>query len=111
MNYTKRSQNTQDLSVSVRKTYSEDQFMHIFQDNFHQGLKYTAQRAIQQAELRREGRFTNRKYLSISSLQTDYLNLDTSSGSGINNERANIVKEKWTFIEVLTIIQKNVLKG
>ena len=64
--------------------------MHIFLDNFHQGGKYSAQIAIHQAELRREGKFTDQKSLSISSLQTDYLNFDSSSGCGKNSERANI---------------------
>ena len=43
MNYTRRFQNTQALSVSSVKGYSEDQFIHIFLDNFYQGGKYTAQ--------------------------------------------------------------------
>ena len=43
--------------------------------------------AIHQADLIREGNFTDQKYLSITYLQTEYLNLDRSSGSGINNER------------------------
>ena len=37
MNYIKIFQNSQALSVSVGTTYSEDQLMHIFLDNFHQG--------------------------------------------------------------------------
>ena len=61
--------------------------MRILLYNFHQGGKYSAQIASHQSELRREGKFTDKKYLSISSLQTDYLNLDSSSGSGRNNER------------------------
>ena len=71
--------------------------MHISLDNFHQGDKYTAHIASHQAQLRREEKFTNQKYLSISSLHTDYLNLENISGSGGNNERANIVQKKWTF--------------
>ena len=63
-------------------SYSEDQLMHIFLDNFHQGGKYSAYITIHQAELRREGKFTDQKYLYILSLQTDYLNLDRSLGSG-----------------------------
>ena len=54
MNYIKRFQNAQDFSVSVGNSYSEDQLMSIFLDNFHQGGKYTAQIAINQIELRRE---------------------------------------------------------
>ena len=47
--------------------------MHIFLKTFHQAGKYTAHIAIHQADLRREGKFTDKKYLSISSLQTDCL--------------------------------------
>ena len=35
--------------------------------------------------------------MNISSLQTDYLNLDSSSGFGRNSERANNVQTKCTF--------------
>ena len=49
--------------------------MHVFLENFHQGGKYSAQIASHQAELRREGNFTDQKYLSISYIQTDNLNL------------------------------------
>ena len=52
--------------------------MHIFLDKFHQSGKYTAQIASHQAELRREEIFTDQKYLSITSLKTNYLNLDSS---------------------------------
>ena len=79
INDIKRFQNAQDLSVSVVNSYSEDQIMHTFLDNFHQVGKYSAQIAIHQAELRREEKFTDQKYLNISSLQTDYLNLDSTS--------------------------------
>ena len=71
--------------------------MHIFLDNSHQGEKYTAQIARYQAELRREEKFIDQKYLSITSLHTDYLNLDSSSGCGKNNERTDMVKRKCTF--------------
>ena len=97
MNYIKIFQNAQALSVSVDNTYSEDQMMHTFLDNFHQGGKYSAQIASHQAELRREEKCTDQKYLSISSLQSDYLNLDSSSGFGINSERAKNVKKNCTF--------------
>ena len=63
--------------------------MHTFLDNFHQGGKYSDQINIHQAELRREEKFTDQKSLSISSLQTGYLNLDRSSGFGRNDEGAN----------------------
>ena len=85
MNYIKIFQNTQALSVSVGNSYSEDQFIHIILDNFHQGGRYTAQISIHQVELRIEGNFTDQNSLSIIYLQTDYLNLDISSGSDINN--------------------------
>ena len=97
INYIKRFQNAHDLSVSVGNSYSEDQIMHTFLDNFHQGGKYSAQIAIHQAELRREEKFTDQKSLNILSLQTDYLNLDSSSGSSRNSERAHSVQTKCTF--------------
>ena len=71
--------------------------MHIFLDNFRQGGKYTSHITSHQAELRREEKITDQKYLSISSLQNDYLNLDNSSCYGGNNERANLVHSKCTF--------------
>ena len=39
INYIKRFKNAQALSVSVRNSYSEDQLMHTFLDNFHQSGK------------------------------------------------------------------------
>ena len=71
--------------------------MHTFLDNFHQGGKYSAQIAIHQAELRREEKFTDKKSLNISSLQTDYLNFDGRSGFGRNSERAHAIQTKCTF--------------
>ena len=68
MNYIKIFQNVQTLSVPVENYYSEDQLMHTFLDNFHQGGRYSAQIGSHQAELRREKKFTHQKYLSISSL-------------------------------------------
>ena len=53
-------QNAQSLSFSVGNKYSEDKLMQIFLNNFHKGGKYSAQRAIHQAELRREGYITNK---------------------------------------------------
>ena len=76
MNYIKRFQYSKDLSVSAGNSYYEDQLMHIFLDNFHQGGKYTAQISSHQEELRSEEKFTDQKSLSITSLQTDCLNLD-----------------------------------
>ena len=54
INYIKRFQNAQVLSFSVGNSYSDDQIMHTFLDNFHQSGKYSAQLASHQAELRRE---------------------------------------------------------
>ena len=100
MNYIKIFQNAEALSVSVEKSYSEDQILHTFLDNFHQGGKYSAQIASHQVELRREEKFTGQKYVSVSSLQTDYLNLDIRSGFGRDIERANNVQTKCTFFGV-----------
>ena len=74
--------------------------MRIFFDNFHEGGKYTAQIASHQAGLIREGKITDQNSVSVSYLQTDSLNIDISSGSGIINERANIFQIKCTFCGV-----------
>ena len=71
--------------------------MHAFLNNFHQGGKYSSQITSHQEELRREEKITDEKCLSISSLQTDYLNLDNSSGCGRNIDRENIIQAKCTF--------------
>ena len=97
MNYIKKFQNAKDSSVSVGNSYSEDQLLHIFLDNFRQGGKYTVQISSHQAELRREEKFTDQNSLSITSLHNEYLNLDSSSGSGRNNKRENIVQKECTF--------------
>ena len=95
INCIERFQNAHDLSVSVGNSYSEDQVMHTFLDNFHQGGKYSAQIASHQTEFKREEKFTDQKSLNISSLQTDYLNLDiSSSGYSGHSERAHSVQEK-----------------
>ena len=104
INYIKRFQNTQALSVSAGKSYYGDQFMHSLLDKFHQGGKYTTQIASHQVELIREEKFTDQNSLSISSLQTDYLNLDNSSGSVRNNKIENIVQMKLTFCGGTTLI-------
>ena len=65
INYIKRFQNVHALSVSVGNIYYEDQLMHTFLDNFHQGGKYSAQIASDQEELRREETFTDQKSLNI----------------------------------------------
>ena len=70
--------------------------MHTFMDNFHQGGKYSAQISSHQAELRREVNFTDQKSLFVSYLQTDYINLDSSSGCGRNSEREHLFQTKCT---------------
>ena len=62
MNYIKIFQNTNSLSVSVGKSYFEDQLMHTFLNNFHQGGKYSSQIASIQVELRREEKFTDQNH-------------------------------------------------
>ena len=57
INYIKRFQNAQSLSVSVGNSYAEDQIVHTFLDNFHQSGKYSAQLASHQEELRREEKY------------------------------------------------------
>ena len=72
--------------------------MHTFLDNNHQSGKYLAQLASHQAELRREEKYPDQKCLNISSLQTDYLNIDNSlSGSSRHSEKANYAKAKCTY--------------
>ena len=98
INYIKRFQNSHALSVSLGNSYSEDQLMHTFLDNFHQGGKYSAQIASYQVESRREEKFTDQKSLNISSLHNDYLNLDSSSsGSSRHIDREHYVQAKCTF--------------
>ena len=46
--------------------------------------------------MRREEKFTDQKLLKISSLQTDYLNIDSSSGFSRTSERAHAVQTKCT---------------
>ena len=89
INYIKRFQNEHSLSISVENSYSEYQLMHTFLDNFHQSGKYSSRIASHQAELRREEKCIDQKSLNISSLHTDYLNLDSSTGYGRNSERAH----------------------
>ena len=97
INNIKIFQNAQDLSVSVGNNYSEDQLLHIFLDNFHQGGKYSAQIDSHQAELRREVKFADGKSLSILSLHNEYLNIDRILGCGKDSERENLVQKKCTF--------------
>ena len=70
-------------------------------DNFEQGEEYSAQIASHQAELRREGKFTDQKSLNISSLQYDYLNLVSRSGLCRDIERENNFQTECTFCGVI----------
>ena len=96
MNYIKTFQKAQALSVSVVNSYSENKLMHTFLENFHQVGKYSAQIATHPAELRKEEKFDDQKYLSVSSLHIDYINLDSSSGCVRNSESANTVQKNCT---------------
>ena len=49
MNYVKGLQNAHTLSISIGKSYSEDQLIHTFLDKFHLGGKYSAQMYSHQA--------------------------------------------------------------
>ena len=49
INYIKIFQNAQALSVSVGNSYSQDQIMRTFLDNFQQSVKYSPQLASHQA--------------------------------------------------------------
>ena len=91
INYINKFHHAETLSVSVGNTYPKDQLIQTFLDDFHRGGKYSAQTASHQAELRREGNFTDQKSLSISSLETDYINLDRRSSCGKNSESENII--------------------
>ena len=80
-------------------------------DNFHQVRKYSTQIASHQAELRREEIFTDQKYLSISSIQADYLNLSSRSGCGKIGRQQILFRQSVLFLEVPNILNKNVSKG
>ena len=74
--------------------------MHTFLDNSQKGGKYSALISSHQAELRTEEKITDQKSLHISSLQTNYLNLDSSSsGSSRHSDIAHPVQSKFTFCE------------
>ena len=53
INYNKMFQNAKALKISVKNRYTEDHLMHNFLDNFQKGVKYSAQIANHQVELRR----------------------------------------------------------
>ena len=83
--------------------------MHTFMDNFQQSGKYSAQLASHQAELRREEMYPDQKCLNISSLQTEYLNLDSSKSSqGKHMKKKTLPRQSAHIVELLTILWKNV---
>ena len=84
--------------------------MHIFVDNFRQGTKYSAQITIHQAEIRREDIFTRQISLSISSLLTEYLNLDSSPGC-CKTMREQIFSRKHLFFVEVKNHAENVSEG
>ena len=65
MNYIKKIQYAEALSVSVGNSYTEDKTMHIFMGNFHQCGKYSAQIANHQAELRRENNLQIKNHIHL----------------------------------------------
>ena len=74
--------------------------MHTFLDNFLHSGRYSAQLVSHQAEFRREKMYPDQKCLNISSLQTEYLNLDSSqSYQGKHNEKAKSAKAKYTYCD------------
>ena len=111
INYIKKFQNAHALLVSVGNSYSEDQLICTFLDNFRQDGKYSAQIAGHQAESRREENFTDQKSLNISSLKISYLNIDSSSGFGRNSERAHTIQTKCTFCGDTNHSAENASKG
>ena len=111
INYIKRFNNSNALSGSTGNSYSEDQIMHTFLDNFQQGGKYSAQIASHQAELRREEKFTDKESLNISSLQTDYLNIVAAQVLVGTVKGRMLFKHSAHFVEVLINLQNNVSKG
>ena len=54
---------------------------------------------------------TDQKSLNISSLQTDYLNLDSSWGFGRNSERVYDVQTKCTFCKGVNHSAEKFFKG
>ena len=85
--------------------------MHTFLNNFRQSGKYSSQLASHQAKLIREEIYPDQKCLKISSLQTDYLNLDNSvSGIVDTMRRENLSRQSAHIVDLITILWKNVSK-
>ena len=65
--------------------------MYTFLDNYHQGVKYSAHMESHQDYLRREEKIVDHKSLSISALQINDLNLESSVK---NTERASLYQSR-----------------
>ena len=61
VNYIKIFKNAKDLAISVGNSYSEDQLVHTFLDNYQKGVKYSSRIARHKTELRREEKFIDTK--------------------------------------------------
>ena len=61
INYIKIFQNDKALEISLGNINSEDQMMHTFLENSHQGGKYSNQIASHQPELKREEKIVDQK--------------------------------------------------
>ena len=64
-----------------------------FFTNYQQGVKYSAQIESHEAEMRRKGKVIEKKSLSISDLQIDYLNLENLVR---NNEREIVAQSRFS---------------
>ena len=109
--YIKRFQNAQVLSVSVGNSYSEDQIMHTFLNNFQQSGKYSVQLGSHQAELRREELYPDQKCLNISSIKAESLIMETVSQVLVNTmKKENSAKTKCTYCGLSNHFLENVSK-
>ena len=61
INYIKIFHNDKALEISVGNSYSTDQLMHTFLENFQQGGKYSVQIASHHTELNGEENFADQK--------------------------------------------------
>ena len=67
INNVKIFHNVYDLKISVVNSYTGDQMIHTFLDNFHQGGKYCAQKASKQVEMiRKEFSLIKNHYLYLT---------------------------------------------
>ena len=107
MNYIKRFQHSQALSVSVGNTYSKDQLMHTYMDNFHQDGKYSAQKASHKAYLRREGKLAHQNLYLFHTYRLIIKILKVAQVV-VEIMREHIFsRHSALFVEVLIILQKN----